>query len=56
MYRNDGVVVFGWKIVFKFGFEKRDIFNKIPFLHKAFHGDFRKGITSFLSKNIILDQ
>ena len=26
----------------KFGFEKRGIFNKIPFLHKAFHGDFWK--------------
>ena len=43
------------KNVFKFGFEKRVIFNKIPFLHKAFHGDFWKGVTSFLSRNIILD-
>ena len=30
------------KFVIKFGFEKRGIFNKIPFLHKAFHGDFWK--------------
>ena len=43
------------KIIFKFGFEKRGIFNKIPFLHKALHGDFWKGITLFLSRNIILD-
>ena len=35
------------KLVFKFGSEKRGIFNKILFLHKAFHGDFWKGITSF---------
>ena len=42
MYRNDGVVVFE-KIFFKFGFEKDFFFNKIPFLHKAFHGDFWKG-------------
>ena len=27
MYRNDGAVVFAPTIVFKFGFEKRDIFN-----------------------------
>ena len=35
------------KNVFKFGFEKRGILNKIPFLHKAFHGYFWKGMTSF---------
>ena len=28
------------KVIFKSGFEKRGIFYKIPFLHKAFHGDF----------------
>ena len=39
------------KGVFKFGFDKRGIFNKIPFLHKAFHEDFWKGITSFFIKN-----
>ena len=43
------------KHVFKLGFEKRGIFNKIPFLHKAFHGHFWKGMTSFLSRHIILD-
>ena len=43
-------------IVFKFGFEKGGIFNKIQFLHKAFYGYFWKGITSFLQRNIILDQ
>ena len=38
MYRNDGAVVYLQKNVFKFSFEKRGIFNKIPFLHyKAFH-------------------
>ena len=36
--------------------KKRGIFNKIPFLHKAFHRRFWKGITSFISENIILDQ
>ena len=35
------------KIPLKFGFEKRGIFNKIPFVHKAFHGDFWKRLTSF---------
>ena len=35
------------KIALKFGFEKRGIFNKIPFLHKAFHGDFWKGLLHF---------
>ena len=35
------------KIALKFGFEKSGIFNKIPFLHKAFHGDFWKRLTSF---------
>ena len=34
-------------IVLEFGFEKMGIFNKIPFLHKAFHGDIWKAITSF---------
>ena len=48
MYRNDGVVVFE-KVALKFGFVKMGSFNKIPFLHKAFHGDFWKRITSFLS-------
>ena len=52
MYKNDSFID---KMVLKFGFEKRGIFNKIPFLQKAFHGDFWKGITSFLSRNIILD-
>ena len=52
MYRNDAVVVFEWeKIVFNFGFE-----NKISSLHKAFHGEFSKGIASFLSRMIILDR
>ena len=55
LYRNDAVVVLDWNILLKFGFEKRDILNKIPILHKAFHGDFRKGITSFLLTSIILD-
>ena len=54
MYRNDGTVVFDRKVDFKFGFEKRGIFNKNPFLHKAFHGDFSKGITSFASRIINL--
>ena len=44
------------KFVLKFGFEKRGIFNKIPFLHKAFHGDFWKGISLFLSTSIVLDR
>ena len=35
------------KIVFIFGFEKRGIFNKILFLHKAFHGDSGKGLFHF---------
>ena len=35
------------KIALKFGFEKRGIFNKIHFLHKAFQGDFWKRLTSF---------
>ena len=35
------------KFVLKFGFEIKVIFNKIPFLHKAFHGDFWEGITLF---------
>ena len=43
------------KNVFKFGFEKKGIFNEIPLLHKAFHGHFWKGMTSFLSRNIILN-
>ena len=47
MYRNDGVVVLIEKIALKFGFEKRSIFNKIQFLHKALHGDFWKRLTSF---------
>ena len=47
MHRNDAGVVFDRKNVLKFGFEKGGIFNKILFLHKAFHGDFWKGITSF---------
>ena len=55
LYKNDDVVVLDWNILLKFGFEKRDIFNRIPYLHKAFHGYFRKGITSFLLTSIILD-
>ena len=56
MYRNDGVVMFdGKKIVFKFGFKKRGIFNNISFLNKAFHGEIWKVVTSFSSRNIILD-
>ena len=55
MYRNDGAVVFAPKIVFEFGFEKRGIFNKIPFLHKAFHGKFWKGITSFFQETSSLN-
>ena len=35
------------KVVFKFGFEKRGIFKKISFLHKAFHGDFWKRLLHF---------
>ena len=35
------------KFVLKFGFEKRGICNKIPFLNKAFHGDFWKEITCY---------
>ena len=35
------------KIALKFGFEKRGIFNIIPFLHKVFHGYFWKRRTSF---------
>ena len=35
MYRNDGVEEFDRKTIFKFGFEKKGIFNKIPFLHKV---------------------
>ena len=31
------------------------IFHEIPFLHKAFHVDFWKGIILFLSTTIILD-
>ena len=38
------------KFVLKFGFEKRGIFNKNPLLHKAFHGDFWKGTTSFFQQ------
>ena len=56
LYRNDAVVLLEWNILLKFGFEKRGIFNKILFLHKAFHGDFWKGITSFLLPRIILDE
>ena len=48
LYRNDAVVVHDWNILLKSGFEKRGILNKILFLHKAFHGDFLKGITLFL--------
>ena len=55
MYRNDAVVVLDWNMFLKFGFDKKGIYNKIPFLHKAFHGDFMKGITSFLLTSIILD-
>ena len=44
------------KFVLKIGFEKRGILNKIPFLHKAFNGDFWKEISSFLSTSIILDR
>ena len=47
------------KLVLKFGFEKKFFlffFYKIPFLHKAFHGDFWKGITLFLSTRIVLDR
>ena len=43
-------------IVFKFGFEKKGIFNKIPFLNKAFHGEIWKVIASISSRNIILDR
>ena len=42
------------KNVFKFGFEKRVFFNKIPFLQKAFHVHLWKGMTSFLSRNLSL--
>ena len=42
------------KIALKFGFEKRGIFNKIPFLHKAFHGDFWKRFTSFDQETLSL--
>ena len=55
LYSNDAVVVLDWNAPLNFGFEKRGIFNKIPFLHKTFHGDFRKGITSLLSTSIIID-
>ena len=55
MYRNDAVVVIDWKIVLNFGLEKKGVFNKIPFPHKVFYGDFWKGSTSFSSTNIILD-
>ena len=34
--------------------KKKRVFNKIPFLHKMFHGDFRKEITT-LSTRIIHD-
>ena len=34
------------KFVLKFGFEKRGIFNKNPFLHKASNGNFWKGTSS----------
>ena len=45
---------FGRIIHLKFGFEKGGILNKIPFLQKALHGDFWKGITSFLLTSITL--
>ena len=32
--------------------KKRYFFNKVLFLHKAFHRDFWKGITSFSSRNV----
>ena len=44
------------KFVLKFDFEKRGIFNKITFLHKAFNGDFWKGIPLFLLISIVLDR
>ena len=46
------------KIVLKFGFEKKFFFflNKIPFLYKAFHEIFLKGITLFLSTSTVLDR
>ena len=44
------------KFVLKFGFEKMGIFNKIHFLHKAFHEDYWKLITVFSSTSIILDR
>ena len=42
IYRNYGVAVFDWKNCIQICFEKRGIFSKIPFLHKAFHGVFWK--------------
>ena len=38
------------KNVFKIRFEKRGILTKIPFLHKAFHGRFWKGMTLFFQE------
>ena len=55
--RNDAAVVLDWKFVLKFGFEKGVILTKFHFfLHKAFHGDFWKGIPLFLSTSIVLDR
>ena len=48
MYGNDGAVMFDWKkIVFKFAFEKRGIFNKIPFYIKRSMEIFGKGSLHF---------
>ena len=46
------------KIFLIFGFEKRDIFNKFPFLHKAFHGISGKGLPYFYQEtsSLIINQ
>ena len=41
------------KFVLKFGFEKRGIFNKNSFLHKAFHGVSGKGLLHFYASSLI---
>ena len=50
LYRNDAVVVLDWKIVLKFGFEKRGIFNKNPFLLKRTIEISEKELLDFINK------
>ena len=47
MYRNDGGVMFDWKNVFKFGFEKRVVLTKFHFYLKRSMVISEKGLLHF---------